>query len=194
MQTRIEKNSKYIYLISLIAISWEIIDFILLFYINDIYYNMLKYAINITITLIFIILVNKYAIILFLELIPFVNLAPFFIAFALYSIIYVKYKLRKLHLQPVIDYAQVPVSDYDGRFCQNCGMKINIKTSTCPNCGFNLEEDLRFQCPICRGTKIEDSIRCPTCNTRFHKRCVLEWVKIKGSGPICKRAIDSSKI
>ena len=195
MQSQITKNSKYIYLISLCAIVWEIIDLLLTILFMNIYLNMIKYIINFTLILLFIVLVNKYCIILFLELIPILNLFPFFICFSIYSIIYERYRIHKKHKRPVVEYSKNSMLKSEGYFCPTCGTKINRNTNKCPNCGSKLEgENSSLQCPICRSAKIEEFIECPVCKTRFHRRCFLEWIKIKGICPNCKRPIDTSRI
>ncbi|TFF90256.1 MAG: hypothetical protein EU548_03910, partial [Promethearchaeota archaeon] len=95
---------------------------------------------------------------------------------------------------PEISYSQIPKIEhrFDSQFCPNCGMKIKTNISNCPNCGTDLGEEKRFQCPICRSSKIETSVKCPICGTRFHRRCFLEWVKIKGTCPVCKNKVDES--
>ncbi|MHA1830480.1 MAG: hypothetical protein ACTSWR_02990, partial [Candidatus Helarchaeota archaeon] len=80
---------KSICIVSIFGIIWEITDFFLYSYYGNPYYLMLKYSIIFMLITLFIITVNKYALILFLELVPFLNLLPLFTGFSIYSILYV---------------------------------------------------------------------------------------------------------
>ncbi|MHA1271654.1 MAG: RING finger domain-containing protein [Candidatus Helarchaeota archaeon] len=189
MERQIISKSKNIYIISVFAIIWEVIDlFLINFYVNP-YYNFLKYAVIFSIIIIFITILNKYAIILFLEVIPILNYIPLFIGFSIFAILYMKFKIYKYNLRPKIDYTQLSEIKSDEIYCPNCGIKIVRRLNKCPNCGNELGLS-KYQCPICRTEKREELIECPSCNTRFHKRCFLEWIKIKGTCPICKNYVD----
>ncbi|MHA1693951.1 MAG: hypothetical protein ACTSUG_01735, partial [Candidatus Helarchaeota archaeon] len=172
---------KSICIVSIFGISWEITDFFLYSYYGNPYYLMLKYSIIFMLITLFIVTVNKYAIILFLELVPFLNLLPLFTGFSIYSILYVLYKKHKLHRRPSVTYSQIKHLTTRNIYCPNCGFKIVGKVKNCPNCGREIELSLDGKCPICKSNKHEEIIECPFCKTRFHKRCFLEWIKIKGT-------------
>ena len=66
------------------------------------------------------------------------------------------------------------------------GSQVNSAT-TSPTTESNLEES----CAVCR-TKISDVrilVRCPECGSPAHYPHLAEWLKIRGSCPVCKKKI-----
>ncbi|MHA1231292.1 MAG: RING finger domain-containing protein [Candidatus Helarchaeota archaeon] len=194
MQHHVIKNAKKIYALSIIAIIWEVLDLFLSNIFEDVYYNMFKYLIIFSLIILFIIQVNIYGFILFIELIPIVNIIPFFSVYAIYSIIYTKYKKYKFYLRPGSEISHISQKISDKIYCPSCGTEIKRGINKCPNCGKDITPDVVIECPICRSKKLEPIVECPICKTKFHRRCFLEWVKIKGTCPICKNPIDTSSI
>ncbi|MCK4848531.1 MAG: hypothetical protein KAT16_05885 [Candidatus Heimdallarchaeota archaeon] len=57
------------------------------------------------------------------------------------------------------------------------------------------EDDLEENCSVCR-TKISDVtllVRCPECGSPAHYPHLAEWLKIRGSCPVCKKKITIQK-
>jgi len=53
--------------------------------------------------------------------------------------------------------------------------------------------DLEEPCPVCRRpiTKGQRIAKCPYCHTYAHYSHLVEWVKVQGSCPICRRHLKS---
>ena len=68
--------------------------------------------------------------------------------------------------------------------------QINALTMS-PELSFRAEHSQDIECVICRHTIEHESdvINCPTCNSIFHCNHFLEWIKIKGSCPICRTKV-----
>ncbi len=68
--------------------------------------------------------------------------------------------------------------------CSDCGSPS--RSFPCENCGGGI------QCGTCKLLigKGEDIIECPDCGSKNHRTHLLEWLKIRGVCPICKRKIQ----
>lgn len=68
--------------------------------------------------------------------------------------------------------------------CQHCGSLIPEKANPCPRCG-----EFREWCAVCKMDIApgEATTKCPHCNTKIHSDHFIEWIKVKGYCPNCKR-------
>ena len=75
--------------------------------------------------------------------------------------------------------------------CPFCSETIPSGIETCPTCG-----EKAVKCPVCMAT-IEfgdDFVKCPHCNTLAHRSHLLEWIKIKGICPVCRKILKDIDI
>ncbi|KAK2702072.1 E3 ubiquitin-protein ligase RNF115-like [Artemia franciscana] len=51
-----------------------------------------------------------------------------------------------------------------------------------------VKQDL--QCSVClESYKIQESVRKLPCNHLFHSRCVVPWLELNGSCPLCRKTV-----
>ncbi|MFX1465493.1 MAG: tetratricopeptide repeat protein [Promethearchaeota archaeon] len=75
--------------------------------------------------------------------------------------------------------------------CPFCSETIPSGIEKCPTCG-----EKAVKCPICT-TPIEfgdEFVKCPHCNTMAHRSHLLEWIKIKGVCPVCRKILKDIDI
>ncbi len=74
--------------------------------------------------------------------------------------------------------------------CPNCKVLNKFDSKFCIKCGLSLEDKFA-KCVICFLEIVEEDeiIRCPHCDNPAHKSHFLEWLKIKGFCPICKKRL-----
>jgi hypothetical protein len=70
--------------------------------------------------------------------------------------------------------------------CPFCSETIPSGMEKCPTCG-----EKAFKCPICmKPIEFGDEfVKCPHCNTLAHRSHLLEWIKIKGICPVCRKIL-----
>ncbi|MFW9995248.1 MAG: hypothetical protein ACFFD4_24645 [Candidatus Odinarchaeota archaeon] len=70
--------------------------------------------------------------------------------------------------------------------CASCGQPKPIGADTCTNCGYEVK-----RCIVCKGeiTHGQEIQSCPYCMNPAHRPHILEWVKKKGTCPVCKESI-----
>ncbi len=70
--------------------------------------------------------------------------------------------------------------------CRKCGAQITGDKATCQKCGAK-----QRQCTVCQGfiEHKEQYLQCPHCKQLAHKRHLLEWLKVKGQCPYCRRKL-----
>ena len=69
---------------------------------------------------------------------------------------------------------------YQINYCRNCGKKLNMGEFTKVN---------RVQCPICRQYVWQgrsDTIECSFCGSKYHSKCVTNWLTRYNSCPLCQ--------
>ncbi len=80
---------------------------------------------------------------------------------------------------------------YDGKYdlieCPKCNELIEYIEDFCPNCEVALD-----LCVFCKKfIKDEDeTIKCPKCNSNFHKNELIKWVREKKACPFCYKDIS----
>ena len=83
-------------------------------------------------------------------------------------------------------------------YCPYCGIKIlrskGCQVNYCRNCGKKLNKGevnivSRVQCPICRQYVWQgrlDTIECSFCGSKYHSKCVTNWLTRYNSCPLCQ--------
>ncbi|MHA1966554.1 MAG: hypothetical protein ACW964_02005 [Candidatus Hodarchaeales archaeon] len=76
--------------------------------------------------------------------------------------------------------------------CPQCGNPVLEKQK---NCGFCNQ---RLTCSICRKSvvqaKRDDIVQCPQCSNLFHRRHILESVKLKKNCPVCNVTLRENEV
>jgi rRNA maturation endonuclease Nob1 len=75
--------------------------------------------------------------------------------------------------------------------CISCGIQITEEKEVCPECGAK-----QRRCTVCQtfvGQK-ERYLQCPYCKQIAHRSHILEWLKVKGICPYCKRKLQRRKL
>jgi hypothetical protein len=75
--------------------------------------------------------------------------------------------------------------------CLNCGEEREDLSKPCPNCGVETVNCAVCKLPISYGSTTAE---CPKCNALAHKEHLFEWVKVKGSCPVCQRELRTDDL
>ena len=78
------------------------------------------------------------------------------------------------------EHPKEPRELHDTVQCGNCKNKISKIMDYCPYCGTKVAK-----CQICKFPIHEDQAQCSNCNSLFHRNHLKEYLKIKGTCPIC---------
>jgi len=70
--------------------------------------------------------------------------------------------------------------------CFNCGIERLEVEKVCPSCGMEVVKCSVCKLPISFGAK---TLECPHCQAIAHAEHLMEWVKVKGTCPVCQRKI-----
>lgn len=70
--------------------------------------------------------------------------------------------------------------------CFNCGFKYFDSEPTCPQCGMGTVKCSVCKLPISFGSS---TLECPHCHTIAHQEHLLEWIKVKGTCPVCQQKL-----
>jgi len=106
-------------------------------------------------------------------------------------------RLIGLGVQPkemAIPQAQDAIKDRIARRmirCFSCGTDKAFGEDICPNCGVE-----NVQCSVCKlpiSFGVETA-ECPHCENIAHREHLLEWIKVKGSCPVCQRHLKAADI
>lgn len=75
--------------------------------------------------------------------------------------------------------------------CLFCGSEITKDTESCPNCG-----KAKAKCPVCWNDIFpeENFVKCPHCDTLYHRDHLLEWIKVRGFCPNCMNKLNRTDI
>jgi len=75
--------------------------------------------------------------------------------------------------------------------CVSCGFSFPAELDICPECG---EE--RARCSVCQLDIVfgDDLVRCPYCGVPSHRDHLLEWIKIKGFCPTCRKELSAETL
>jgi hypothetical protein len=75
--------------------------------------------------------------------------------------------------------------------CLSCTATIHFDAKKCPECGEKV-----VKCPICTVPLQfgDDFVKCPHCKTFAHRDHLLEWIKIKGICPMCRKPLTDIDI
>jgi hypothetical protein len=75
--------------------------------------------------------------------------------------------------------------------CLYCGSEIPKNAKVCPSCGA-----ARVMCPVCNLDIVFGDlfIKCPFCGILSHRDHLLEWIKIRGTCPNCKKKLSETEI
>ncbi|UCE15028.1 MAG: hypothetical protein JSV04_07575, partial [Candidatus Heimdallarchaeota archaeon] len=104
--------------------------------------------------------------------------------------------LRQIWISGLKDvYSKKPLTDSPllRSQCPQCGNPILEKQK---NCGFCTQ---RLICIICRKSVVrlqieEEIVQCPQCSSFFHRRHLLESIKIKDKCPVCNVTIREAEV
>ena len=105
------------------------------------------------------------------------------------------YSLRQIWmsgLKDVYDRMKQPDALYQSQ-CPQCGNPVLEKQK---NCGFCSQ---RLTCIICRRSvvrlhSVEEVVQCPHCSSFFHRRHLLESIKIKKGCPVCNVTLKEVEV
>lgn len=75
--------------------------------------------------------------------------------------------------------------------CVSCGFSFPAELDICPECG---EE--RARCSVCQLDIVfgDDLVRCPYCGVPSHRDHLLEWIRIKGFCPTCRKELSAETL
>ncbi len=94
----------------------------------------------------------------------------------------------------VIPQAQEVIKDRIARRmirCFSCGTEKAFGEDICPNCGVETVQCSVCKLPISFGV---GTAECPHCENIAHREHLLEWIKVKGSCPVCQRHLKAADI
>ncbi len=94
----------------------------------------------------------------------------------------------------VIPQAQEVIKDRIARrtiLCFSCGTEKAFGEDICPNCGIKTVQCSVCKLPISFGV---DTAECPHCENIAHNEHLFEWIKVKGSCPVCQRHLKADDI
>ncbi|WXG42241.1 MAG: zinc ribbon domain-containing protein [Candidatus Freyarchaeum deiterrae] len=85
----------------------------------------------------------------------------------------------------------IPVAIKPKPDCLYCGTEIPEDAEFCPHCG-----EARVRCPVCSKDIVSGDrfVKCPYCGALNHREHLLEWIKVKGYCPNCKRKLKETDI
>ena len=72
--------------------------------------------------------------------------------------------------------------------CFSCGAIMKSNQEKCPNCEIEPVVCSVCKLPISFGSS---TLQCPHCENIAHKEHLLEWIKVKGSCPICQSKLQT---
>ncbi len=75
--------------------------------------------------------------------------------------------------------------------CSSCGRLITKNVRYCPFCGVKIPQCVVCCLPIMKG---EEFVNCPHCGSFAHKNHLIEWVKVKGICPYCRKRLTKSDL
>ncbi len=75
--------------------------------------------------------------------------------------------------------------------CFSCGEKRTNINEVCPNCGIDTVVCSVCKLPISFGSEY---LECYHCQNVAHKEHLLEWVKVKGTCPVCQQKLVAEKL
>ncbi|MFX1476162.1 MAG: hypothetical protein ACFFCO_11885 [Promethearchaeota archaeon] len=75
--------------------------------------------------------------------------------------------------------------------CFECGKIITSGKATCPDCGAT-----QRRCIVCHQFIGQEELysRCPRCEQLAHRSHLLEWIRVKGTCPYCKRRLRARDV
>ncbi|TFF87421.1 MAG: hypothetical protein EU549_04760 [Promethearchaeota archaeon] len=74
--------------------------------------------------------------------------------------------------------------------CPHCGKEVEPDSESCPYCWNDI-----FKCGICfRFIKEEERVVCPFCDSSFHEKHLVEWVRKSGACPLCQNKLNQTEI
>lgn len=75
--------------------------------------------------------------------------------------------------------------------CVKCGHEVPEDAKYCPVCG-----SITARCSVCNQyvTSEEQFLECPNCGVLSHRDHLLEWVKVKGYCPSCKKKLSQEDL
>lgn len=75
--------------------------------------------------------------------------------------------------------------------CFSCGVEKAFGEDVCPNCGIETVQCSVCKLPISFGV---ETAECPHCENIAHSEHLFEWIKVKGSCPVCQRHLKADDI
>jgi hypothetical protein len=75
--------------------------------------------------------------------------------------------------------------------CYSCGEERTNINEVCPNCGIDTVICSVCKLPISFGS---EHLECYHCQNVAHKEHLLEWVKVKGTCPVCQQKLLAEKL
>ncbi|MCK5158409.1 MAG: hypothetical protein KAR08_04590, partial [Candidatus Heimdallarchaeota archaeon] len=75
--------------------------------------------------------------------------------------------------------------------CFSCGEERTNINEVCPNCGIDTVLCSVCKLPISFGS---EPLECYHCQNVAHKEHLLEWVKVKGTCPVCQQKLVADKL
>ena len=83
------------------------------------------------------------------------------------------------------------VSTVEADRCVFCGGNFPERLDICPECGAE-----RVKCSVCQLNIVfgHDVVRCPFCCVLSHRYHLLEWIKIRGFCPNCRKRFSENDI
>ncbi|MHA1230734.1 MAG: RING finger domain-containing protein [Candidatus Helarchaeota archaeon] len=74
--------------------------------------------------------------------------------------------------------------------CPHCGKEIEPDSESCPFCWNDIHK-----CGICFNfIKESEKVVCPFCESTFHEKHLIEWVKKSGACPVCQNKLTQTEI
>lgn len=69
--------------------------------------------------------------------------------------------------------------------CLECGV-FHSKSKSSPN---SRSDDMK--CPICLEDYVDGDqlMVLPNCKHKYHSKCIIQWLRLRGDCPICRRRI-----
>nr|MDO8082912.1 DUF2341 domain-containing protein [Candidatus Freyarchaeota archaeon] len=108
-----------------------------------------------------------------------------------YVEIYSKYSAKLSSVEKKLRRFTSPIPVLGHWCCMFCGTELTEDKKFCPSCG-----RARLKCPVCQIDIVlgDPLVKCPNCGTLGHKDHLLEWVKVKGYCPSCKKKLRETDI
>jgi len=104
----------------------------------------------------------------------------------------------RVKLKEILSAKDIMVEEGIMNYCAYCGIKIvrsnNEQINYCRNCGHKLKiekfhETNKVQCVVCHKyiwNNRFDTIECSFCGSKYHYRCVSNWLIKYNSCPLCQ--------